>query len=62
MWNPVTITALIGAVSAAVVAVVTALRSPTKIAQQVGQAMANHYAVAHQTTTEDDFAKRVNPN
>lgn len=62
MWNPVTISSLVGAVAAAVVAIITAMRTPTKVAQQVGQAMANHYAVAHQTTTEDDFAKRVNPN
>lgn len=62
MWNPVTITALIGAVVSGIVTVITAWRAPAKIAKQVGQAMANHYAVAHQATTEDDFAKRVNPN
>lgn len=62
MWNPVTITALISAGGAAIVAIITAWRAPNKVAKQVGQAMANHYAVAHQTTTEDDFAKRVNPN
>lgn len=70
MWNPVTITALISAGGAAIVAIIGALRSnknataAKNISNSTYKLIKTHIDGVSGVTEKasDDFAKRVNPN